>query len=201
MLSSGGSQGPSLRCLGAGDREGAAHTASPASGRSRAEDLGGARICSAAAARRPACPAGEILAPQRLGAATAGSSDHRDMQGRACRSRGEASTRPSARSTSPVDSGHRTCAQPSRAAQGATSFGRHSTATTLGPGSMPIRAPCRSRSYAPIAQISDTVEFRRGRRGLPGASRAPGCSALGQARHDGTMAAPLDNVRSFPHHI
>jgi len=30
-------------------------------------------------------PAGEILSPQRLAAATAGSSGHRDMQGRACR--------------------------------------------------------------------------------------------------------------------
>jgi hypothetical protein len=74
MLSSGGSQGPSLRCLGAGDRKGAADTASPPSGRSAAEDLGGSRISSAAAARRPACPAGEILVPQRLAAVPAGSS-------------------------------------------------------------------------------------------------------------------------------
>lgn len=44
------------------------------SGRSAAEDLEGARIWSAAAARRPACPAGEILVAQRLGAAAAGSS-------------------------------------------------------------------------------------------------------------------------------
>jgi hypothetical protein len=41
---------------------------------------GGARICSAAAARRPACPAGEILVPQRLAAAPPGSSGHRDSR-------------------------------------------------------------------------------------------------------------------------
>jgi hypothetical protein len=87
-----------------------------------------------------------------------------------------------------------------KTAQGATGFGRHSTARTVGLGSMPIRRPVEPEATHRQCK-SAIVKFPRGRRRLPGASRAPGCSALGQARHDGTMAAPLDNVRSFPHHI
>ena len=155
MLSSGGSQGPSLRCLGAGDRKGAADTASPPSGRSAAEDLGGSRIWSAAAARRPACPAGEILVPQRLAAVTAGSSDHRDMQGRACRTREEACT------GHPLEALHLSTAgaEPRltlKAAHG-VELRRHSTATTLVPGRCRSGRRCRSRSYAPMAQISETA--------------------------------------------
>jgi hypothetical protein len=70
----------------------------PASGRSAAQDLEAGEFDSAAAARRPARPAGEILAPQRLAAATAGSSACRDSRGGLA----EISTRalsPSARGT------------------------------------------------------------------------------------------------------
>jgi len=42
---------------------------------------------SAAAARRPACPAGEIFSAGRLRVASAGSSASRDMQGRRCNNR------------------------------------------------------------------------------------------------------------------
>jgi hypothetical protein len=45
-----------------------------ACGRSTAEGLGGGKIWSAASARRPACPAGEIFSPDRLEAEPAGSS-------------------------------------------------------------------------------------------------------------------------------
>src|SRR5271166_1244074 len=44
------------------------------SGRSTAEGLGGGKIWSAASARRPASPAGEIFSPDRLEAGPAGSS-------------------------------------------------------------------------------------------------------------------------------
>jgi hypothetical protein len=126
-----------------------------ASGRSTAEDLGGARICSAAAARRPACPAGEILVLQRLAAAPAGSSDHRDMQGRACRVPRGSEHRASARSTSPVDSGHRTAPNLQSCAR------RRASATLDGDKRCRSGRPCRSRSYAPMAQISETVKFLR----------------------------------------
>ena len=76
--------GPSLRCLAGRDRKGAAVTASPRAAAAQRRTLKAEEFDSAAAARRPARPAGEILAPQRLAAATAGSSAWRDMQGRAC---------------------------------------------------------------------------------------------------------------------
>lgn len=80
-----------------GDRNGAADTASEAA---RPEHSGGPRRRENLTAQRPRggrltgsgfawpeinLPAGEILAPQKLAAATAGSSGHRDMQGRGCR--------------------------------------------------------------------------------------------------------------------
>src|SRR5882724_3507232 len=65
----------SLRCLAHRDRIGRRYHRERASGRSTAEDLGGEKICSEAAARRPALsPAGEIFSPDKLGAVTAGSS-------------------------------------------------------------------------------------------------------------------------------
>jgi hypothetical protein len=78
------SQGPSLRCLAPETAKGAADTASVRAAEaqrrtSEAEEFGAA--LAPAAARRPVCPAGEILPPQRLAAAPAGSSAYRDMQG------------------------------------------------------------------------------------------------------------------------
>src|ERR1700737_5088482 len=64
-----------LRCLVRGDRIGRRyHPELLASARSTAEDPGGGKICSAAAARRPACRAGEIFPATGLGPAPAGSS-------------------------------------------------------------------------------------------------------------------------------
>jgi hypothetical protein len=142
--------------VSAPETAGAADTASTASGRSRAEDLGGARICSAAAARRLACPAGEILGPQRLTAAPAGSSDRRDMQGQACRSPGETSTRPIRSKDFAGRPAAPNLAKPSKLCT-AASFGRHATATTL----VPDR--CRSGCLVEAGtradtQISETVE-------------------------------------------
>ena len=55
----------------------------PAASRARRTVVPIASGAGTAAARRPVCPAGEILSPQRLTAALAGSSACRDMQGRA----------------------------------------------------------------------------------------------------------------------
>ena len=129
------------------------------SGRSVAEDLGGARICSAAAARRPACPAGEILGPQRLAAAPAGSSVQRDMQGRACRTREEAST------GHPLEALHLSTAgtepRPTLKAAHGGELRRHSTTTTLGRWSMRSGPVYRSRATRLWRKISETVKFLR----------------------------------------
>ena len=82
-------------------------------------------------------PGREILSPQRLAAATAGSSGHRDMQGRACGTRKEAGSRPIHSKRSP----------------------RRRTAPDLAPGpSQPCLAASRGRyrHQQPIAQ-STTV--------------------------------------------
>ncbi len=129
----GCSQGPSLRCLGAGDREGAADTASAASGRSTAEDLGGGENLQRsgreeAGLLRP----GKFLPRRGWGRRLRDPAVHRDMQGRTCRSREEANTEhPSKRFACRQRAPN--LAQPSRLRR-ATNFGRHATMTSLGLG-------------------------------------------------------------------
>jgi hypothetical protein len=141
VLSSGGSQGPSLRCLGAGDREGAVHTASLGE---RPEQSGGPRR-------------GENLQRsdrEEAGLSGRGNSCPAEVVGGDCgiqRSQRHAGT------GLPKPRGNEHTAHPLEAlqlsalgtepgptlkvAQSAAGFGRHSTARTLGLGSMPIRAP------------------------------------------------------------
>ena len=56
-----GSQDPFLRWLACRDRNGCGYHRERARGRSKAEDLQGGKICSAAAARRPACRPGKFF--------------------------------------------------------------------------------------------------------------------------------------------
>jgi alpha/beta hydrolase family protein len=65
MVSWVGSQDPYLRWLADRDRMGRRYHRERARGRSEAKDRQGGKIWSAAAARRPACPAGEIFSPRR----------------------------------------------------------------------------------------------------------------------------------------
>jgi hypothetical protein len=94
VLSSLGSQGPSLRCLGAGDRKGGADTASLGE---RPERSGGPRegreFESAAAARRPARGSGKFLSRRGWGRQLRDPASKETCRGRACRSREKASTR------------------------------------------------------------------------------------------------------------
>ena len=174
MLSSGGSQGPSLRCLGAGEprrrrrhrehgerpkrsggprrgenlqRSGREEAGLPGRGNSCPAEVGG----GACGIQRPKRHAGTGLPKPRGGAHSA-----------------------SARCTSPVDRqrGTESWAQPSRLRRVA-SFGRHSTATTLGPsGRCRCGRHCRSWRNGPMAQIGDAREFPRARRGLADVTHA-----------------------------